>query len=280
MEKIKKSLKERSSGLFLLILAVLIVSGISLNSHQAESKNEQNLASENQTFNESQILGEENNDLERTSNLKEENSQEETASEATVSPREAQEQEVKTDDTRVNSEYIFYDELKTHLKKYCGKNFNVKKCKEYLIEAKEARSKGSRFKELYKKYHFESKEEDKKDEKPASAVPAEDKAELVVSDSGSSKSYKIAVPNGLSVVGLMDMLQSDSSQNFSYHSSSGFIDKITGTENYGNMSWMLYVCKGDTCKLSNVGASDCKVDGWDKIEWKYLDWTTMDWSTW
>lgn len=113
-----------------------------------------------------------------------------------------------------------------------------------------------------------------------SADSTEAKSSLVITSGEESKSYKTATPSGINVIDLMDLLQKDSSQNFSYNSSSGFVDKINSAENSGNMSWMLYACKDNTCKLSSVGAVDCKVGDWDKIEWKYLDWTTMDWSTW
>jgi len=112
------------------------------------------------------------------------------------------------------------------------------------------------------------------------AGSTEAKSSLVITLGGESKSYETATPSGISVLNLMDLLQKDSSQNFSYRSSAGFVDKINNAENQGNMSWMLYACKNGTCKLSSVGATDCKISDWDKIEWKYLDWTTMDWSTW
>lgn len=113
-----------------------------------------------------------------------------------------------------------------------------------------------------------------------SADSTETKSSLIITSGGESKAYKTATSSGISVLDLMDLLQKDSSQNFSYHSSSGFVDKITGTENSGNMSWMLYTCKSDICKLASVGASDIKIGDWNKIEWKYLDWTTIDWTTW
>lgn len=106
------------------------------------------------------------------------------------------------------------------------------------------------------------------------------KVSLVTILGDDSKLYEVAVTSGISVIDLMDLLQKDGSQNFYYHISSGFVDKINEIGNQGNMSWMLYVCKNDVCKLSSVGVSDCKIDGWDRIEWRYLDWTVIDWATW
>lgn len=126
----------------------------------------------------------------------------------------------------------------------------------------------------------DEKEENKSDSTSNSKEILSDKAKLLLITDGDDKSYEISVSSGISVIDAMDLLQKDISQNFSYHNSSGFIDKIIGISNESNMSWMLYLCKGGICKLSSTGASECKIDGWDRIEWRYVDWTKMDWITW
>lgn len=272
MDNFKYFLRERLNGLLLLFLAGIIITGISINSYVVKSNTDLiSVAVENQKPEEEQILGEENNKLENIVSDEIED----------IETQEIQEkQEEKEIDENGSNEDIYYNELKVHLKKYCDKSFNVKKCYDYLLKAKEARQRGSRFKELYKKYHFDKKEEKKDSASSDVKESPQNKVSLVVKSDENSKKYEIAASPGISVMSLMDLLQKDSSQNFSYHSSSGFVDKINGTENEGNMSWMLYVCKGNVCKLSGIGASDCKVDDWDKVEWKYLDWTTVDWTTW
>jgi hypothetical protein len=288
MENIKIILKERTSGLLLIMMAVFIVAGISFGSHRAESKNGQNLTGEDQTRNDTHVLGETNNNLEEATG----NSEKTPADVSENSFPLQKTPEVKTDDKpRTDLEAKAYNDLRDHLKKYCGKNFDVKKCHDYLLEAKDASKKSAQYKALYKKYHFESKSSSKSDNNTTSSTSANgsntastdsknDTKKIIITSGGDSKSYEIAVSSGASVFDMMDLLQKDSDKNFSYHSSSGFVDKINETGNQGNMSWMLYTCKSDICKLSSVGASECKIGDWDKIEWKYLDWTTVDWTTW
>lgn len=271
MDNFKVFLRERSSGLFMLFLAGIIIAGMSINS-RAEKPNDGSTYNivENQEYEENQVLGEEDSESEGFVLDEIENKD--------IEIQETQEEPAK--EINENDEDVYYNELKAHLKKYCGKNFNVKKCRDYLLEAKEARKKGSRFRDLYKKYHFEKKEEKKNIASSDSIETSQSKTGLVVKSGENSKTYETYASSGVSVLGLMDLLQKDNSQDFSYRSSSGFVDKINGIENKGNMSWMLYICKGSVCKLSSVGASDCNVDDWDKIEWRYLDWTTIDWTTW
>lgn len=274
MPDIKKIIKARANGLFLILLATLIFSGFSLNSHFAQSKDKQTSADNVQVPANEQILGE-----------ADANSEEITAIENQSAdyPKENQKKDnneiTETTETKPDSDDALYSELSAHLKKYCGKNFNVKKCQDYLIDAKKARAKGSRFKALYKKYHFE-----KKEEKSATSIGnvdiTDNKYSLVITSDGNSEKFAATVPSDINVIELMDLLQKDEKQDFSYHSSSGFVDKINGTENFGNYSWMLYACKDGACKLSSVGASDCKIGNWNNIEWRYLDWTTTDWTTW
>jgi len=265
-------LKERSGGLFLLVLAVTIFFSLNILSTKADLKEkEQSISSNLDTDSLSdngQVLGQ----LDEASEVYIENNNENNI-------QETEEKIQNNEEIGKNiSDDEYYTDLKNRLKKYCdSKSFNVKKCHDYLIEAKNKIKKGDRFKKLYEKYHFEKKE-DEKNEIPVIAT-AETKFSLTIT-SDSSKKYEISASKDNSVLDLMDLLQKDSSHNFSYHSSSGFVDKINDIGSSGNMSWMLYVCKGDICKLANVGASDVKIGDWDKIEWKYVDWTALTWETW
>lgn len=278
MEKIKKFSKERRNGLFLLSIAGLIAFSFFTNSQNAESENGQGLVAEEQ------VLGETDSNVEEAVPEEAVEPSEEVPEVPVAETVEKPSIEETGDEAAAaDSEDIFYNELKAHLKKYCGKNYNVKKCRDYLLEARDAKKKGARFKELYKKYHFEKKEEKKSSVVVSNTVSEEKKSRLSVVSGSTSKSYEIAVPSGISALDLMGLLQKDSSQNFSYHSSFGFVDEINGTGNQGNMSWMLYACKDNVCKLSNTGASDCKIDNLSKVEWRYLDWTIMtdtDWAGW
>lgn len=299
MERIKKIINERKGGLFLLSFAALIVVGLSISSRHAESKSGQNPASVNQASNEGQDSGVNNNidPSPETASTTEESDQ----NSAKNSSPASQNQVVSGDSSNASSsnDGALYLDLKNSLKKYCGKKFNVKKCQDYLLKTKKARDHGSRFKTLYKKYHFDEQEKTSKSSSDSSSsssnnnnnsstsssdqTGASDQSQkwTLVVDKGSSGDTFTSSASVSNVIDLMDALVADKSDNFSYHQqSSGFVDEINGLKNEGDMSWMLYTCKGSTCKLSSVGASDCKVGDWDKVEWKYLDWTTMDWTTW
>ncbi len=273
MDKIKIIFKERLCGLFLLFLAGIIITGISLGSYPAESKNDPVFTDHSQSLSQKEkVLGEENSVLEDAILDEEEKKEEE------IDSQDAQEEEVSgNNDPVFDSEDVFYEELKTHLKKYCGKNFNVKKCRDYLLEAKDARAKGSRFKDLYKKYHFEKKKVTISDNTISSVATENIKTTLVIKFNGNSKSYEIESAKSISVLDLMRQ------GNISYDIlNDGRIDNVGGEKKEsGNFSWMLYTCKSDECNLSKVGPSDCKIENWDKIEWRYLDLMTVpneDWS--
>jgi hypothetical protein len=274
MKTIIRILKERASGLFLLLFAVVIIAGFLANSRKAQSNQELILTSENTISDQSQILGEYDETVEEAPSIA---GKIDTSPEETVIDDKEAGQDLKTSPC---------DDLGERLKKYCGKKFDVKKCKKYLIEAKEGSKDDAVCKKLYKKYHFEKKEEKKSDKKKSDDDSAgtgndlKNEESILIVDTGSnSKSYEVASRSG-SVLEMMDLLQSDKNKNFSYHASSGFVDKINGLENQGDMSWMLYACKSGTCKLSSVGASDCKIGDWEKIEWRYVDWTKITWETW
>lgn len=164
-----------------------------------------------------------------------------------------------------------YAGLKEDLERYCRKKFNTKKCRKYLLEAKELSKDDGRYKKLYDKYHFQKKKKKRRTE--SSPAVAGLTVELVVTAEGKSDARQVPANPGMNVLDLMK------ASGISYaEDSNGMIDQVGGGEkNAGNMSWMLYVCKDNKCGLSGVGASDCLVESYDRIEWRYLDWTKLDW---
>lgn len=289
MKKVKNILNERTGGLFLLMLAILILIGMTWHSQKARSQNN-NYTNGNQPSNNEQVAG-------VTANSSDNSNQVADQTGETVPPPANQNLSTKdnqqlSNDNSSSDDDTSYNDLKNNLKEYCGKkNFDVKKCREYLLEARADGKKDRRYKDLYNKYHYETPDDvTKQDNKTAtdsnstssgSETTTQNQKWTLVVDSGSGTTkYTIFAPAG-SVLDLMSALAADKSQNFSYHAqSSGFIDEINGLKNSGDMSWMLYTCKGDTCKLSSVGAADCQVKDWDKIEWEYVDWTKITWDTW
>lgn len=262
----------------MLFVAGAVIIGMSFDFSKAESKNNQiigiesennQIVFESDSFKENQDpgKGEEKDNLEGVTSSGDRNNEKNIRNVF----------QSKTD-AGWDSENALYEDLKSNLKKYCDAKFNAKKCHDYLMEAKKLRKRDSRFKDLYKKYHFEKKEKKKSDVN--SEDIGRDKFNFVVTSDESSKSYEIFVSSEISVMEMMDLVQNNSSYGFSYHISYGFVDKINGIENIGNMSWMLYTCKNEICKLSSVGASDCKIKNWDKIEWRYLNWMTVNWESW
>lgn len=277
MKEIKKILKERTGGLFLLSLAVIIVVGLSLSSKHAESKNGGNLTNENQNSDEAQVL-----DSKQTSgdvaNIQQGAASVSSESNLLSSPSSQEEAVTTQKETLDNSQANVCVDLKPLLKKSCGKDFSVKKCREYLIKAKKYSKDDVLCKSLYKKYHYEKKDTKKDTTNTSNPDTTNTLNEtLVITSGGDSKSYDISAPSGINVLDLMKLA------NVSYDTSSGgLVDNVDKMgANSGDMSWMLYACKNDTCKLSNVGASDFKIDGFSKIEWKYVDWNKIEnWDAW
>lgn len=260
MEKIEKFLKERKAGLLLLVVASLIVVGFSVNSHLAQSENKEQLASAPV---EEQVLGE------MAGNIEEPVLNE---SEIAVTQNTLEEEAIEEAVNVPDPEDIFYDELKAHLKKYCGKNFNVKKCRDYLLEAKDARAKGARFKELYKKYHFVPKKVEKKDNSSNTNIEiseTKEEATLTINYVGNKPDdkYTVAIVPSMTVIGMMDK-----ANGLSYVESkqwAGYILEINGVKEdiSKNTFWMLYYNGG----MASEGASTLKVKSGDKIEWKYME---------
>jgi len=278
---IKKTLKERASGLFLLFLASVVMVGVALNS-QAKSQVMQNLADVSQASNDEQILGETTDNSEEAMNNSEEIDQPEGENNENAN-REDKEEQKEEEENKANTEDEYYNGLKGRLKKYCGKKNDIKKCKDYLTEAKDARNKGDRFKELYKKYHFEKKEEKTTSISPEVISNSVIK-KIVVTNDGSTKSFDVAFASGASVTDLMKLAGITYSDNST--TCVGCIDDVNGmAKNSIYMNWMLYLCNSNGCDMAPEGASSCRVDGcqksendWkeiNKIEWRYLDWRTL-----
>jgi hypothetical protein len=270
-----KFIKERKNGLLLVILSFSIIGSFSFYSKHAVSKEIQNsnddghvLSGEQAKQNEYVVYEENSQEANQNSPV----SQEDNAriTEASDKP--------DSGTAASNNGQNRCSDLKDLLKKYCGKNYDVKKCQKYLLETKDLARSDDQCKSLYKKYHFVKKKDDKKSDETVSAVDSKNITEtLAISASGKSESHEISVQPGTSVIGLMNIGK------IPYDTfSSGLLDNIDGKGKMsGNMSWMLYVCKGGECKLSSVGASECKLDNWDKVEWRFLDWTEItSWDSW
>lgn len=267
MEKIKKVLKERSNGLLLLTFAVLIIAGISLNSHRAESQNGQNLVSNDQVLEEKRVLGETNDSSDQ---MVEPNQESDKTQEISVS-------EAK-DEAEVTSEK--YDTLKKHLKKYCEKDYDSKQCKKYIAEAK-AYKKDKQYNDLYKKYRdkIEERNKDNKDDNNDSNSSVSQTIKTVGNEldfKAGSKEFKIAFSEGETVFDVMKRAKSQGKIDFKYEDYGGglgvMITEINGVKNGDdadwtqNKYWILYV----SGKISPVGCSNHKLNKPDtSIEWKY-----------
>jgi len=263
IEKINKTCKERASGLFLLFSAILIAGSLSLNSRIAESKNEQNLAIENQ------ILGEMNNNLEEIVDNSEGVTLDIDEEEKNVIKKEAP--EIKTEDKKNRCV-----ELKKLLEKYCGDKYDVKKCRKNLIETKDLSKKDDQCKKLYKKYHFVPKKVEKKDDNAdssANSAVSEIKEEVSLNiNYGGSRSgdkYLVAITSGMTVMDMMSEAKKNSG--LSYDESAawpGYIQEINGVREdlSGSVFWMLYY----NGEMASEGASTLKVKTGDKIEWRYM----------
>lgn len=259
----KNIFKERISGFFLILLAVLIISGLSLNSHLARSENKEPLAS---VPTEEEVLGETDSNSEEI--ILDENN--------AASTQDTQEEKIIETTTVVpDPEDIFYVELKAHLKKYCGKNFNVKKCRDFLMEAKDARTKGARFKELYKKYHFVPQKVEKKNNSSntnSGISETKEEAALTINYAGSKTDdkYTVTIVPSMTVIDMMN-----STNGLSYVESNewaGYIVEINGVkeDTSKHIYWMLYY----NGKMASEGAATLKVKSGDKVEWKYTSFSS------
>lgn len=259
MEKIKKTSRERASGLLLLVFAVFIVVEISAGSHKAESKNEQGLADENQTSGEIQILGEANENLE------------EIIPDSANTDASLEEKEISKEKAVADPKADAYNNLKSSLKKYCGKSGsdNRKKCKKYCSETKNKSS----HKDLYKKY---CNEEDSKEEKTsASVVSTALTLDFIINSGSGTDKFTMEFKEGETVYELMK--EAKLAGKMTYEKSADetygvYINEINGQKEGSdsdwtkNKYWILYV----SGKSSSLGCSSHKLTKSDSsIEWKY-----------
>lgn len=252
MGKIKDIAKERASGFFLLFLAILIIAFFSSNSQSAKSNDKQDLADENFSSNKGELLGETAEDSKEVfPEVLEKTEQETNRGVDGDAPKEID--ETATIDNKNNQ----YDELKSLLKKYCGKNGsdNRKKCKAYCSEAKANAKKDDQYDNLYEKY-------------------CTIETDIIIKGKGGNILAKYDNFNSASFekITVFDLMKKASKEEkFSFHyenySFGIFIYEISGLGSKDDMKnwWKLSVNGKD----SSVGASDCKVSDGDKIEWEY-----------
>lgn len=280
----KKFLKERKSGLFLIVFAFFVIIATSLG-QKVQSSERTNFSAESQVENNSEAaVGGLDEMTETISGAIEGDAIEEVKENTSTEDAAKKAKEAKlAEEALAKVEAEKYVELKDNLKKYCDKKYNLKKCKKYLSEVKELAKKKDTYKKLYKKYHFEYRKKRDAKKELKDIVPTSDSegvaTKLVVTISGDSKTYNLVSQLGVNVIDLMNLAK------ISYDTlPDGRMDNIDGKgKEVGNMSWMLYLCKGSSCELAPVGAADCKIDA-DKIcgqadkdglEWRFIDWTTL-----
>lgn len=259
MENIKKILKERASGLILIMFAVFIVAGVSVSSPKAESKNEQNLSSNNQPSNDTQVLGETNNGPEEVTNTPED-----AVSDTVENDSSSQEtSEVKSDDKKdaikVDLKNNAFNELEDHLNKYCHKSGsnNKKGCEQYCLKTKKDSKKDDLYDNLYEKYC-----------KIETTIVIKNKDGKTIAK---YNNYRYTSDKDLTVFDFMKMASEDEKFSFKYenYSFGAYIFEINGigSKVYDGNYWRLSV----NGKVSGVGASGCEVSDGDKIEWEYTD---------
>ena len=265
MRKIKIFLQERSGGFLFLLIALSIFIGLSLNISKAQQNTDSEQKSaveEQQAADDGQVSGE-------TDNNSKENS-------AVVDEKGFSLKEKRDEKTEISPEADGgYAELSSNLKKYCVKKINFKKCRAYLLEAKDKSKDDKKFKSLYKKYHFEygDKKQEKTDESSnsnASEDNLKEEAVLAIDYGGgkASDNYSIIIEPGMTVMGMMKKAKDNSG--LSYGESAdwpGYIQSINGVKEdvSKNTFWILY----QNGEMANEGASTLKIKAGDKIEWKY-----------
>lgn len=274
MEKIKNFLKERRNGFFLLVIASFIIVGFSSDFLYAGSKESQNQPEGGQVLAEEETRGSEDDNL--GSNAQEIIEEGNDTSEEPAEESGDTSEETVDETSAPDPEKDRCDDLKRLLKKYCGKNYNVKKCRKYLIETKDLSKKDDQCKSLYKKYHFVPKKEEKKDENSGSSTNSgvadvKEEAILAIDYAGSKANdeYKVAIEPGMTVMGMMRKAKENSS--LSYDESAdwpGYIQEINNVREDISKSvfWMLYSNGG----MASEGASTLKVKSGDRIEWKFM----------
>jgi hypothetical protein len=270
MEKIRKIIKERTGGFFLIFLAVLIIFGVSLNSRRAESKNEQNLVAEEQAPIEEQILGETDNNPGNAMD-----NSEEAVSDVNSGNSSSENAGVSGEKNASDPKADAYNNLKNSFKKYCDKSGsdNKKKCKKYCSQVKDISKGNDKYYDLYKKYCDKKKEGEKKN----STVSAETTLTLnfIVNSLSGTEKFSIEFKEGETVYELMK--EAKVQEKLAYEKNTDetygvYINEINGLKEGSdsnwtkNNYWILYV----NGKSSNVGCSNHKLNKADtSIEWKY-----------
>lgn len=275
MEKMKKFFKERKNGFLLLFFAAVIIYGFSGHSRDASSKEPQNLSGNGQA-----VAGEQVTQSDPITSP--ENDQEVSRNSSDLHEETTQKSEIsekKVDDKNMpDSEKSRCDDLRRLLKKYCGKNYDVKKCRDYLVETRDLSKEDGQCKSLYKKYHFVPNEEKKKDDNSSSTSTSSEnsdikgEATLSINYAGSKADdeYAIAIEPGMTVMDMMKKAKNNNS--LSYDESTAWPGYIQGINNIRediskNIFWMLY----SNGKMASEGASTLKVNTGDKIEWRYME---------
>jgi hypothetical protein len=265
MENIKKTLKERASGLLLIVFAVFIVTGVSVSSHQAESKNEQSVAGESQAVivesQETSIENEASEEVGGTSENGAENVEKSSPTNEESSPLSEADKDKEKEKSDSDAKKDEFKNVESRLEKYCHKSGsnNKKGCKQYCSETKKASKKDDSYDGLYEKY-------------------CKIETTIVVKNKGGKtiakyNNYRYSSDEDITVLDFMKMAAKDEGFSFKYDNDptyGAFIYEINGTstkDEYGYY-WKLDI----NGKMSNTGASGCEVSDGDKIEWEYTKW--------
>lgn len=278
----KKFLKERTSGLFLLIFAFFIISAVSLG-QGAQSNDYAELSVKNQIADnyevaeddlaesDEAVLGVSGSEVIKESSGEKEKFSDEKAPVAEATKLRAE--------TLAKAEAEKYAELKDDLKKYCDKKYDSKKCKKYLSEAKTLSKSDKEYKKLYEKYleKKEDREADSDDSKSTEISPDEKALTLdfVVKSPNGDKKFEIQFMEGETVYEVMKRAKEREKINYEKNTDETYgvyINTINGLKEGSeadwtqNKYWILYV----NGKSSSLGCSAHKLEKTDRsIEWRY-----------
>jgi hypothetical protein len=275
----KKFLKERKNGLFLLVFAFIIITSISLG-NQVQSSSSASLSGENEPSSKTEMeLESELAEavLEINQNGIIEVSSDETKKEVENNNAVTA---VKTGAEAVSkTEAEKYAELKEKLKKYCDKKYDSKKCKKYLAEAKTLSKTNKECKKLYEKY-LEKKEdrEDESDDSKSTQISPDEKAltlDFIVKSPSGEKKFEIQFVEGETVYEVMKRAKEQGKISYEKNTDETYgvyINTINGLKEGAeedwtqNKYWILFVSGSS----SNLGCSSHKLNKSDtSIEWKY-----------
>jgi len=279
MQRTKEYLKENTNGLLLLLLAIVVLNGLSLSSEHVQSQDVAGSTVEEAASEESKVLGDVDASAGETANDEEEEIaetiEESSASDLgdgdfVVAEADGPEDNGKTvtassgDDSNDNT--AVYDELKRHLKKYCDedKSYNKKKCKKYCSKTKGEKE----YKSLRKKYCNKDDDDDDEDvEETESPVVVSVTNELTFV--AGAESFKMEFEVGETVFALMERAKDQGKIDYKYddYDWGAYITGINGVNNGDDDKyWMFYV----NGKSSSEGCSVRKLEKSDSsIEWKH-----------